>query len=225
MDSRPEKHQCLYQVFANKALRKNMHSYRPLMITIALLFAICLFSGCISPLGPANQTPQIPSPNASPKTDVGVIPIEMVPSAKFISFDEAKDSLKDSDSLSSNQFQKERRILFIQGGNLDESGNAERWVFGVTKGDIKELRVYDRTGWTIIPWNNAISAEEIDLNGVVSPTTIFDQNKKQILESSPSTIPAQRDIELKNGTYTFTITSGSMSEILMFNATTGAAIE
>jgi len=202
-----------------------MPSYRPLMITIALLFAICLFSGCVSPLGPANQTPQILSPNASPKTDVGVMPIEMSPSAKFISFDEAKGNLKDSDSLSSNQLQKERRILFIQGGNLDESGNAEQWVFGVTKGDINELRVYDRSGWTIIPWNNTISAEEIDLDRVVSPTTIINQSGKQILERSPSAIPAQRDIELKNGTYTFTITSGSTSEILMFNATTGAAIE
>jgi len=225
MDSRSEKHQCLYQAFANKALRKNMHRYRPLMITIAILFAMCLFSACVSPLGPANQTPQIPQPNVSPKIDVGVIPIEMTPSAKFISFDEAKGNLKDSESLSLNTFQKQTRVLFIQGGNLDESGNAERWVFGVNKGDINELRVYDRSGWTIIPWNNAISAEEINLDRVVSPTTIFNQNKKQILERSPPTIPAQWDIELENGTYTLTITSGSTSEILMFNATTGAAIE
>jgi hypothetical protein len=202
-----------------------MHRYRPLMITIALLFAICLFSACVSPLGPVNQTPQMPTPNASPKIDVGITSINITPDLSPISFDEAKGKLKSSESLSLNQFQKETRILFIQGGNLDESGNAERWVFGINKGDTNELRVYDHSGWTIIAWNNSISADEIDLDHVVSPAAIFDQNKDQILESSPSTITAQRDIELRNGTYTLTITSGSTSEILMFNATTGAAIE
>ena len=200
----------------------NMQRYHSSMITIALLFTMCLFSACVSTSAPANQTPPL---NVSPKIDVGLIPIDLTPGSEYIRFDEAKGNLGESESLSLNTYIKKTRILFIQGGNLDESGNAERWVFGVNKGDINELRVYDRSGWTIISWNNAISADEIDLENVVSPEALFSQNEIQILESSPSTIPAHRDIELKNGTYRITITSGRTSQILMFNATTGAAIE
>ena len=199
-----------------------MQRYHSSMITIALLFMMCLFSACVSTSAPANQTPPL---NVPPKIDVGLIPIDPTPDSEYIRFDEAKGNLGESESLSLNVFPKKTMILFIQGGNLDESGNAERWVFGVNKGDINELRVYDRSGWTIISWNNAISADEIDLENVVSPETLFSQNEIQILKSSPSTIPAQRDIELKNGTYRITITFGSTSQILMFNATTGAAIE
>ena len=202
-----------------------MHRYRPLMITIALLFAMCLFSACASPLGSANQTQQAPAPNVTPNIDVGVVSVNMTPAMKFISFAEAKGYFKDSEMLSLNQLQKATRILFIRGGNLDGSGNAERWVFGINKGDINELRVYSSSGWTVIPWKNTISAEEINLDKVVSPKDLISQNEDQIPDNFPSNVPVQRDIELKNGTYSISISSGSTSEILVFNATTGAAIE
>ncbi|PKL57780.1 MAG: hypothetical protein CVV34_05730, partial [Methanomicrobiales archaeon HGW-Methanomicrobiales-5] len=169
--------------------------------------------------------PQTIPLNASPTVDVGIIPIEMTPSQELIDFNEAAGNLKDSESLSLNTFQIKPRILFIQGRNLDESGKADQWIFGINKGDINELRIYDSSGWTIIAWNNTISADEIDLDHIITPDNLFDQNTVKILKNSPSAIPAQRDIELKNGTYTVTMTSGSASEILRFNAITGAAIE
>ncbi|MDO9549772.1 MAG: hypothetical protein Q7J03_02245 [Methanoregula sp.] len=169
--------------------------------------------------------PQTIPLNASPVIDVGVIPIEMPPGLELISFDEAAGNLKDSESLSLNSFQIKPRILFIQGRNLDENGKAGQWIFGINKGHINELRIYDSSGWTIIAWNNTISADEIELDRIITPDILFDQNKIQILKNSPSAIPAQWDIELKNGTYTVMMTSGSTSEILRINAITGAAIE
>jgi hypothetical protein len=167
----------------------------------------------------------VPTPNASPSVDVGIAPINMTTDQNTVSFYQAKNNLKNSEPLSLNQFQKVTRVLFIQGGNLDESGNAERWVFGINKGDINELRVYDHSGWTILPWNYTISADELNLDQVIPPATLFDENKDQILGSSSSTVPVQRDLELRNGTYTITITSDGTPEIFMYNATTGAAIE
>jgi hypothetical protein len=202
-----------------------MHRYRPSMISIALLFVICLFSACTSSSGPVNQAQQMPAPNATQNMDVGVVPVNTNPSLVTVSFDEARHNLKNSEGLSLNQQQIVPRVLFIQGGSLDESGNAVQWVFGVSKGDTNELRVYDKKGWTILTFPNTIPADEIDLGNIVSPATLFDHNKDQILGSSSSAIPVQRDLELRNGTYTITITSGSTSQILMFNATTGAAIE
>jgi hypothetical protein len=156
---------------------------------------------------------------------VGITTLNLSSDSSSVSFEAAKRQLKYSESLSLNQFEKETRVLFIKGGNLDGSGNAEQWVFGINKGDINELRIYGSTGWTIIAWNYPISADQIDLDHVISPTTIFDDNKDQILGNSSPTISVQRNIELRNGTYTITINSGSTSQILRYNATTGAAIE
>ncbi|MDD1694273.1 MAG: hypothetical protein LUQ71_06070 [Methanoregula sp.] len=144
---------------------------------------------------------------------------------EYISFGEVKESLGQGELSPPGKFSNTTRILFVQGGNLDESGNAERWILGVDTGDIYELRVYDRSGWTIIPWDGIISAEEIDLERVISPEALFNKNTIQILGSSPSAISAQRDIELKAGTYKITIVSGNTSRVLMYNATTGVTIE
>jgi hypothetical protein len=163
--------------------------------------------------------------NASPTIDVGLVPADLTPAPALVSFDEAKGNLKDSESLSLNPFLKSPRLLFIQGGNVDESGNAQRWVFGINKGDVNELRVYDHSGWTIIPWNATISSGEIDLNQVVSPDVIFKQIDIQILGTSRDPQQIQRDIELRNGTYTLTVNDGSSSQIMRFNAATGVAIE
>lgn len=199
-----------------------MHSYLSSFFTIALLFSTCLSSACAFPSAPANLAPQI---NESHTIDVGLVPINQIPAPEYISFREVKGNLEQRELRSFNKFPNTTRILFIRGGNLDKSGNAERWVFGVRTGGTNELIVYDRSGWTTISWSGVISADEIDLDRVISPEAIFNQSSNQILGNSPSTMSAQRDIELKNGTYKITITSGSISRILMFNATTGVAIE
>lgn len=199
-----------------------MHRYLPTSIIVALLVTTCIFSGCLFSSDPDSQT--IPL-NASPIVDIGIIPIDVTPGLELIPFNEAAGNLKDSESLSLNAFQVKPRILFIQGRDLDESGKAGQWIFGINKGDINELRIYDSSGWTIIAWDKTISADEIDVANIVTPDILFDQNKIQILKNSPASIPVMRDIELKNGTYTIMITSGNTAETLRFNANTGVALE
>ena len=209
----------------HNALRRIMRILFVTIVVIAVLISACFFSACISPFAPANQTEQMPPVNVSPTIDVGVVPLDMAPGPEYISFEEARGDLLQSDLLSLNSFQNTSRILFIEGGNLDNSGNAERWVFWVKKGETSELRIYDRSGWTIIPWNSAISGEEIHVDRIVSPGDIFKPASIQIPNTTPSTLPVQRDLSLRNGVYRVTITSGSSSQILIFNATTGAPIE
>ena len=62
--------------------------------------------------------------------------VNITPIQNSVSFNDAKRNLKNSEALSLNQYQNETKVLFIQGGNVDASGNAERWVFGISKGDI-----------------------------------------------------------------------------------------
>jgi hypothetical protein len=107
--------------------------------------------------------------------------------------------------------------------DVDGSGNATGWIFGVYNGPKAEFLIYDRTGWTTIA-NATLPSEEIVLDNIVSPDFLFKKNK-EIISGNPSpTIPERWDIELQRGIYKLTITSGSSNRILSFNATTGALI-
>ena len=107
--------------------------------------------------------------------------------------------------------------------NVDGSGNATSWIFGVYNRDEAVFLVYDRTGWTSIA-NATFPSEEIVLDNVVSPVFLFNKNKEMISRDQSLTIPELQDLELQRGIYKLTITSGSKTRILMFNATTGALI-
>ena len=134
-----------------------MRSYLPLILTMILLASLAFCSACMSQ--PAtNQTPQ---QNLSPKTDVGLVPLNMSQGSEFVSFKDAIDHLKEPDIKTPDSNNAATRILFIQGGNLDNAGNAKRWVFGINKGVTNELWVYDPSGWTDIPYSGNLPHVEI----------------------------------------------------------------
>jgi hypothetical protein len=198
-----------------------MRSYLPLILTLIVLAGLAFCSACTSQPA-ANQTPQ---QNLSPVTDVGLVPVHVSQGSEFVSFDKAQGYLGDSESNSLNPNKVKTRILFIQGGGLDDAGNAQRWVFGINKGETNELRVYDHTGWTVIPFSGTLPSDEIVPAAVISPGRLFNENHEAIFEDILSAAPEQRDLDLRNGTYRITITSGSTSRILIFNATSGEAVE
>ena len=198
-----------------------MRSYLPLILTMILLASLAFCSACTSQ--PAtNQTPQ---QNLSQLTDVGLVPLNMSRGSELISFEEATSQLRERESNSLNPDNTATRILFILGGGLDDAGNAQRWVFGINKGETKELWVYDPSGWTVIPYSGTFPPAEIVPAAVMSPTQLFTINQEAILGDTLSAVPEQRDLDLRNGTYQITIASGRTSRILRFDATTGEAIE
>jgi hypothetical protein len=198
-----------------------MRSYLPLILAIILLSGLVFCGACTSQ--PAtNQTPQ---QNLSPKTDVGLVPLNMSQGSAFVRFEDAIDHLKEPDIKTPDSNNAATRILFVLGGNLDNAGNAKRWVFGINKGVTNELWVYDPSGWTVIPYSGTLPQEEIVPSSLMSPDRLFTKNHDAILGNPLSTAPEKRDLDLRNGTYQITIASGSTSRILIFNATSGEAIE
>jgi hypothetical protein len=198
-----------------------MRSYLPLILTMILLAGLAFCSACTSQ--PAtNQTPQ---QNLSPKTDVGLVPLNMSKGSAFVSFEDAIDHLGEPDINTADSNSAATRILFIQGGNLDKAGNAQRWVFGINKGVTNDLWVYDPSGWTIITYSGTLPHEEIVPSSLMSPGRLFTINHEAILGDPLSTSPEKRDLDLRNGTYKITVVSGSMSRILIFNATSGEAVD
>jgi hypothetical protein len=197
-----------------------MRSFPVTIIVIILLISGCFLSACISDKT-ESQPPAaivVASPLPTP------VPV--------ISFDTARDNLgsyldtdprTNPDGVKSYLKANETiSIRFIQGMNIDTSGNARVWTFGVQTKTGNELRAYDQSGWTIIPLNETFSSGEIVLDHIISPSALIEMNRDAISQMSSSGA-SLRNVELNDGVYT--ITFRGTPKILRFDATTGAPIE
>jgi hypothetical protein len=189
----------------------------PIIFAILGLLSLILCSACVSQ-SPANQTPA----HQNSQNNVGLVQIsEGSPS---ISFDEARQNLRLYPPDPTNESTDIKTIYYIHGTNLDVTGNAASWIFGVRHSRGTALLSYDRGGWIQIPWNASLISEEIDVERIVSPGRLFSQNNAVIFSNPSPTDSERRDLDLIRGIYTLTITSGSKDRILTFNATTGELI-
>jgi hypothetical protein len=191
-------------------MRRNI----PTIFAILALLSLILCSACVL----------LPSGNQNPQQNVGLKLITVPVESPYISFDVALQNLHEYLPDSTNESTAIKAIYTIFGMNIDGSGNATSWIFGVRHSGGTELLAYDQSGWIQIPWNAPPLSEEIDLDRIVYPGSLFSQNHAVILSNPSPTIPERRDLELTRGIYTLTITSGSKDRILTFNATTGGLI-
>jgi hypothetical protein len=178
-------------------------------LSVLVLCSACVFSP------PAEQKPQ---------QEGGLTQVTVPVETSRISFEAAHQKLKDyrTDSLSGSVNNK--IIYYILAKDVDASGNAVSWAFGVNYGMGDRLLIYDKSGWTVFPQSNTtLPSEEIVVDHIISPGNLFTRNKAVILNTS-SSIPERQDLELYQGIYKLTMYSGSTSRILTFNATTGALI-
>jgi len=189
-----------------------MHKSIPMIFAILALSILILCSACVSQ-PPTNQTSE---------QNVGLAQISE--SSPNISFDVAHQNLREYQPDPTNESTGIKTVYYIHGTNVDVSGNATSWIFGVRHTAGTELLAYDRGGWIKIPWNAPPLSEEIAIDKIVSPGRLFSQNNAVILSKSSPTNPERRDLELIQGIYTLTITSGSKDRILTFNTTTGELI-
>lgn len=200
--------------YLNKPLRKNMHKTIPIIFAILALFILSLCSACVS------QPPE----NQTPGQNVGLTQITVPVDSSRISFEEARQSLREHGSDSSTGPDNINSLYYMLSRDIDESGNATSWIFGVSQQSGAEFLVYEKTGWTTIPWNTTLPTEKITIDNIVSPGSLLSQNKGMISGNQSLTIPERVDLELQKGVYTLTINSGGPIRILTFNATTGALI-
>ncbi|MFA5268440.1 MAG: hypothetical protein WC379_10760 [Methanoregula sp.] len=142
----------------------------------------------------------------------------------YSSFEEMKSQFGEMPGLARDN-SSHSHVYFMQGQNLDENGWAEKWLFEVKTTDGTGLGVYDRHGWTIMPWNVPHTMEDINIDTVISPSALFRQSSTLILQNSSVSSAPSREIELRGNVYTLTITSEKASAVMKFDATTGALIE
>ncbi len=187
-----------------------MRRNTPAIFAILLMSVFVLSSACTSPANEKNAT------------NSGLIQVTTKEISSYISFGEARQAFESFTTV--DESNETVPVYDIYSRDVDNSGNAITWLFGVQRNNEMELLSYTRTGWKIIPLNTTFPSEKIMFDSIVSPGTLFDQNKDKIFSESSSSIPERRDLELKQGVYTLTISSGDSNRKLLFNATTGELI-
>jgi hypothetical protein len=188
-------------------MRRNI----PTFSAILLLSLLVLSSACVSS-GNGNAA-------AGAGIDAGLSQAETQELSRYISFEEAQQEFENYSRAGGSD--EKLPVYYLISRDLDRSGNASSWLFGVHQDAGTVLLMYDRSGWKINPWNATLPSEEIVMNRVVPPGTLFSRNKGVIFNTSSPSGPESRDLVLKQGVYTLTIRSGSSSRTLMFDATTG----
>jgi hypothetical protein len=190
-------------------MRRNI----PTIFAILALISLILCSACVlSPSG--NKNPQ-----QNTQQNVGLVQISEI--SPYISFEVARQNLLEYQPDPTNESTAIKTVYYIHGTNVDGSGNATSWIFGVRHSGGTELLSYDRSGWKQIPWDASLLSEEINIDRIISPGSLFSQNNGVIFGNPIPANPERRDLDLTRGIYTLTITSGSKERILTFNATTG----
>ena len=187
-------------------MRKNIHA----IFVISALVALVLCSACVLPQ------------SGKPPVNNGISQITTQEISNYISFEEAKQKFEDY--IKTNSSVNQLPVYYIFSRDLDKKGDAFTWLFGVRQSTGTELLMYDRSGWKTIPWNATFPSEEILMDRIISPNSLFIKNEKVIFSASSSSVAERRDLVLKQGIYTLTINEGGTSRILMFNATTGELI-
>ncbi len=191
---------------------KNIRRNIPTIFAILLLGTLVLCCACVSP---GNVKPETTTTGVN--VGLSQVPTQYV--SPYISFNEAK---KEFEAYIGTTVKLP--VYYLYGRDVDSSGNASAWLFGVRQAAGFELLMLDRTGWKVIPWNATLPSEEIVLDQVVPTGTLFSNNKDALSNTTSTSMSTSRNLVLKQGVYTLTITSGNESRTLTFNATTGALI-
>jgi hypothetical protein len=191
-------------------MRKNIRA----IFVISALVALVLCSACV-----------LPSFGEQKKQEGGLTQVTVQAASSRISFEEAYQNLKDYRMDSSSVSAENKRIYYILGRDVDDSGNAMSWVFGVNYGMGDRLLIYEKSGWTVFPNSKStLPSEEIPIDRIVSPGNMITTNKAIIAKTLASTIPDRKDLELQEGIYKLNVYSGNSGKVIMFNATSGALI-
>jgi hypothetical protein len=184
------------------------------IFVISALVALVLCSACV-----------LPSFGEQKKQEGGLTQVTVRADTSRISFEEAYQNLKDYRLDSTSGSAENKKIYYILARDVDDSGNAVSWVFGVNSGTNQSLLIYDKSGWTVFPYSNPmLTSQEILIENIVSPGNVITSNKAIVARTLSSIIPDRKDLELQEGIYKLNIYSGNSGKVIMFNATSGALI-
>ena len=189
-----------------------------LLITAVIigLVGIAYFTGAI-PFGNSPGDLQTDS-----NADGGLQTVSGTTQSSLTTFEEALDQLQQH--LQATPSSSNFTLHYIRGTDLDVSGRAAHWVFGVRYDNQSVLMYYDAPGWRSVSWEGAAPEKEIVADSVVSPSSIIKRNKGVLYASDPQREGLIKRMDLMNGKYTITMERQGTQQTFVFDAGSGVVI-
>lgn len=202
---------------------------------LILLAIVCIIAGCSSGPLPGvwpNKTPEQVNfgfSSASNPVTGGEYRSEMAANAlSDLIFPDARQPVV-FDELGQNttplaEKSPDIHIFSINGNNINQSGFATRWTYGVRHLNRTYILTYDRYGERLTEWNARMPEGEIFLDQIVSPAELIDRNRAVIFTTPDAAVTETRDLALGRGMYSLTISGHGRSRVLLFDAKTGTVL-
>jgi hypothetical protein len=182
-------------------------------LTVIVLLTILLVAGCTQPEIPAEPQKE----SAGPTQTIEQQPVR-------ISYQEglskAGDALRTSSSGPSPAFP----VYFAQGKQVDSKGEAAQWIFGVRKDDENFFVVVNPTSHVLQPYPMGLPEQEITNSSVIDPALLIEKNRQIFTNAGAQEPFVLPELELSEGFYTVTVSTGSGNAVMMFDAATGNPI-
>lgn len=161
-----------------------------------------------------------PPPVKPPRINIGIVPYNEPAGTGSFSLDDT-DQLLGSFQFDLPNETTQKEIYYVLGQNVDEHGNASSWLYGVRYQRGASLFIFNRKGWTDIPWSGPLPDQQVYVDAIFPLSRLFKDNRDSLVLSPAS----QWQVELYNGTYWISVTDPTATRVLAYNATTGALIQ
>jgi hypothetical protein len=183
---------------------------------MALIVIISICPGCVS--GPSVQNQTVPP--TTPPAGLKVTALtEYNATPQTYSLDDAMAAIvTDNQIRAGNGAQQNFSLCYIQGTNVELSGKAEHWLFGVCGDNTTSMIVYDSHGISRMNWSHWMPDKMIDTSSLLSPAKILGiaYPGRQAI-----TIP---QLEVRDGEYILTAPQGETPREFTMNTSTGVLI-
>ena len=183
---------------------------------IIVLVGIAYFTGAI-PFG--NRTGDV---QTDTDADAGLQPVPDTTQSSLTTLEAALDQL--SQRLQATPSSSNFTLHYIRGTDLDVSGRAAHWVFGVRYGNQSVLMYFDAPGWRSVSWEGAVPEKEIVADSFVSPSKVINRNAGILYASDPQREGRIKRMDLMNGKYMITMERQGTQQTFVFDAGSGVLI-
>ncbi|UUX93601.1 hypothetical protein [Methanoplanus endosymbiosus] len=115
-------------------------------------------------------------------------------------------------------------LRIIRGTNADIYGNCDAWVVGAVRDGEDILLKYTLSGWSEEPWPGVLRGDDINIDEIISPSELFENNSLLISGIIDNSVDPHMDLEISSGYYRILINDGGVLTALKFDSKTGDVI-
>jgi hypothetical protein len=190
-----------------------------IVFSIMLVLASCFITGCAS-------SPSSPQPQATQGTGSGGNQTVSIPhNARMYTFEEVTSNVFDAPFNTTSGLypaHNETHIMKVRGKGLDATGNASSWLLVMHYQDRTAYVTYDLFGMKVTDWSGGYPREEVFIDQVIPPKTLFEKNQNTIFRTPDVSGTELQELVLAGSNYTLTMKEKDKTRILEFDAKTGA---